>query len=184
VLSSNDGCVIARSNEVKAMGVKMGQPYFQVKEIFAQKGIVVCSGNLEMYKEISDKVMEALGRYTDATEKYSIDEAFLKLPRIATENLMEYVATIRNTIDRLIGIPISIGIAVTKTLAKLASEKAKKTEAGILAITEENLKETLKATEIADIWGIGPKATEKLKRYGVVTASDFLAKDLVWVEKN
>jgi DNA polymerase V len=135
VLSSNDGCVIARSNEAKAMGIQMGQPYFQIEAFLKKNEVVVCSSNLVLYKEVSDKVMEALSRFTADLEAYSIDEAFLRFPKIAEANSAAYASKIRQYVGRIVGIPISIGIAPTKTLAKLASEKAKKAESGILEIT-------------------------------------------------
>jgi DNA polymerase V len=165
------------------MGIKMGQPYFQVEGFLHANKVVVCSGNLVMYKEVSDKVMGVLRRFTDTMEAYSIDEAFLRLPRIAAEDAVGYAAQIRESVDRLVGIPISIGIGITKTLAKLASEKAKKTSTGILEITSENIHEILDATEAGDVWGIGPKAAEKLKRYGIVSAGDFIRMDPLWVKQ-
>jgi DNA polymerase V len=184
VLSNNDGCIVARSNEVKAMGIPMGQPYFQVQGLLKNKGVVICSGNLVLYKEISEKVMQALGRFTDAIEKYSIDEAFLNFPMKAIHDPVEYAADIRAVVDRIIGIPLSVGIAPTKTLSKLASERAKKTDSGVFEITKANSRPILDSTDIGDVWGIGRKASEKLNRYGVYNAGHFIAKDPVWVKKN
>jgi DNA polymerase V len=183
VLSSNDGCIISRSNEVKVMGIPMGQPYFQVQGLLRKKGVAVCSGNLVMYKEISEKVMRALGRFTDAMEEYSIDEAFLNFPKAAVGDPSRYAFKMRETVDRLIGIPISVGIAPTKTLSKLASDRAKKTESGVLEITGRNLNGMLDATEIGDIWGIGRKTAEKLNGHGILSAGHFARMDPVWVKK-
>ncbi|MDR2179714.1 MAG: Y-family DNA polymerase [Synergistaceae bacterium] len=183
VLSSNDGCIVSRSNEAKTMGIKMGQPYFQVETYLRQNGVVVCSGNLAMYKEISDKVMQTFERFTDTMEVYSIDEAFLRFPKNAEKNAFEYASSIRRTVDRLVGIPISIGIACTKTQAKLASEKAKKISTGVMEITGENVREILDKTAIEDIWGIGRKTAEKLRRYGIATAGAFVLQDPLWVKK-
>jgi DNA polymerase V len=182
VLSNNDGCIVARSNEVKAMGIAMGQPYFQVQGLLRRKGVVVCSGNLVMYKEISEKVMKLLSRFTDRMEEYSIDEAFLCLPASAGDPA-KFAAAIREKVDRWIGIPISVGLASTKTLAKLASEKAKKTESGILEITAGNARGLLEATEIGDVWGIGRKTAEQLNRHGVLNAAHFTDRDPAWVKK-
>ena len=184
VLSSNDGCIIARSNEVKAMGIKMGEPYYQVQHLLKRKGVVVCSGNLVAYKEISEKVMQMLSRYTDNIECYSIDEAFLNFPLRVIKNPAEYASKIRRHVDRVIGIPLSIGIAPTKTLAKLAASRAKKNESGVLEISEQNRDGILSETNAGDIWGIGYKAAEKLKRSAVITAADFVRKDPVWVKKH
>jgi DNA polymerase V len=183
VLSSNDGCIISRSNEAKAMGIKMGEPYFQIQAFLRQKGVVVCSGNLVAYKEISDKVMAVLARCTDALDTYSIDEAFLNIPKNAAGGPARYAANVRHAVDRVVGIPVSVGTAPTKTLAKLASERAKKTEAGVLEITDENRHEILAGTPLRDVWGIGPKAAEKLSRRGLFTASDFLRVNPVQVRK-
>jgi DNA polymerase V len=183
VLSSNDGCIVSRSNEVKTMGIPMGQPYFQIQGLLKKKGVVVCSGNLVMYKEISCKVMKALGRFTDAMEEYSIDEAFLNLPKSAGENPSAYAEGIREYVGRIVGIPVSVGVAATKTLAKLAAEKSKKTASGVLEITDKNLGVILDSTEIGDVWGIGRKTAEKLNRYGIFSAGHFTDKDPVWVKK-
>jgi DNA polymerase V len=183
VLSSNDGCVVSRSNEVKAMGIPMGEPYFRIKHLLRHKGVVVCSGNLVMYKEVSSKVMNLLSRYTDEMEAYSIDEAFLNLAVSSVKNPVEYVSEIRGRIDQWLGIPISIGVAATKTLSKLASEKAKKSVNGVLQITKETREAILDATPVADIWGIGRKSAEKLNRWGIYTAGDFTRKDSLWVKK-
>ena len=174
VLSSNDGCIISRSNEAKSMGIKMGTPYFQVREYISQKGVAVCSGNLVAYKKISDKVMAVLARYAGEIEAYSIDEAFFTLPAVSAENYEGYASEIRETVDRALGIPASIGIARTKTLAKLACEFAKKTERGVFQITEANLPETLQAAKIEDVWGIGNKAAAKLNGHGIFDAAGFV----------
>jgi DNA polymerase V len=127
--------------------------------------------------------MAALSRCTDKLEAYSIDEAFLNLPKLSVSNPIEYVSKIRRVIDRVIGIPVSIGVAQTKTLAKLASERAKKSEPGVLEISEKNRSVILAETPLEDIWGIGPKAAEKLTRQGMVTAVDFLRMNPVYVKK-
>jgi DNA polymerase V len=184
VLSSNDGCIISRSNEVKAMGIPMGQPYFQVEGLLRQKGVAVCSGNLVLYKEVSEKVMRALGRFADAMEEYSIDEAFLNFPALAVNDPSRYASRMREMVDRIIGIPISVGIAPTKTLSKLASDRAKKTAHGVMEITERNLYGMLETAKIGDIWGIGHKTSEKLNMYGIFSAGDFVTKDPVWVKKH
>jgi len=184
VLSSNDGCIISRSNEVKAMGIKVGEPFFQVRHYLQKKGVVVCSGNLSAYKEISDKVMQALAGCTDALETYSIDEAFLNFPPKAVRNPTEYAAKIRRHVDRVIGVPISVGVAQTKTLTKLAVSRAKKNDSGVLEITTRNSSPILDETGVEDIWGIGRQASEKLKRCGIISAADFVRKDPVWIKKH
>lgn len=183
VLSSNDGCIISRSNEAKAMGITMGAPYFQIRGFLRQKGVAVCSGNLAAYKEISDRVTAVLAHCTDACEIYSIDEAFLNIPKIADDDPARYAANVRRIVDRVVGIPVSIGVAPSKTLAKLASERAKKTDAGVLYITEGNRQEILSDTPLGDVWGIGPKAADKLTRRGLFTADDFTKMNPVHVRK-
>jgi len=183
VLSSNDGCIISRSNEVKAMGVPMGEPYFRVEKFLKSRGVAVCSGNIAAYKEISNKVMSVLSRYTDGLEEYSIDEAFFNFPEYAVPDPVSYSAGVRGEIDRQVGIPASIGIAMTKTLSKLASQKAKKTESGVAAITKNNSDSILQTTPVGDVWGIGRKNAEKLNRFGIITAFDFVRKDPVWIKK-
>ncbi|MDR1515094.1 MAG: Y-family DNA polymerase [Synergistaceae bacterium] len=182
VLSSNDGCVVSRSDEVKAMGIPMGQPYFQIQGLLRKKGVVVCSGSLVMYKEISEKVMRLLSRFTGEMEEYSIDEAFFSLPAAAKDPL-EYVSGIRATIERWIGIPVSIGVAATKTLSKLATDMAKKDASGVRQITGGNARDMLDATEVRDIWGIGRKTAEQLNRHGIFNAGHFVDRDPVWVKK-
>ena len=146
VLSSNDGCVISRSNEVKAMGIPMGEPYFKVKALLERKGVAVFSGNLALYGEISSRVMRILAGFTDSIEIYSIDEAFLNFAIRSIEDPVEYAGKIRRTVGRWVGIPMSIGIAATKTLAKLASERAKHDSSGVVALCKaEEIEEVLDA---------------------------------------
>jgi DNA polymerase V len=184
VLSSNDGCIVSRSNEVKAMGIPMGQPYFQIRGLLEKNGVAVCSGNLVLYKEISEKIMQALARFSADIEAYSIDEAFLRFPESALGAPLAYASRIRETVGRAIGIPLSVGVAPTKTLAKLAAEKAKKTAPGVLEIAEGNLGEALKSCAIQDVWGIGRKTAEILNRQGIFTAEHFAGKDPLWVKKH
>lgn len=184
VLSSNDGCVISRSNEAKAMGIPMGEPYFKVKELFVRKGVTVFSGNHELYGEISDRVMRILAGCSDSIEVYSIDEAFLNLAILSVGDPVAYAGTIRRTVGRWVGIPISIGIAGTKTLAKLAAERAKRDPSGVVALRgKEEIGEALADTQIGDVWGVGPKSGRLLERCGVRTALDLAKKDLLWVRK-
>ncbi|MDR1885843.1 MAG: Y-family DNA polymerase [Synergistaceae bacterium] len=183
VLSSNDGCIVSRSDEVKAMGIPMGEPYFRIRGLLKKKGVTVCSGNLAMYGEVSSRVMGLLSRHTDEMEAYSIDEAFLNLPGASVENPVEYAADIRKKMDQWVGIPVSIGLAATKTLSKLASEEARKYGAGVLQITEETAGTVLDATPVGDVWGIGHKSAIRLNRWGIYTAGDFIRKDSLWVRR-
>lgn len=182
VLSNNDGCIVSRSAEVKAMGIPMGQPYFQIQGLLRKKGVAVCSGNLVMYKEVSMKVMKLLSRFTGGMEEYSIDEAFLSLP-VAAEDPLGYVSGIRAKVESWIGIPVSIGVAATKTLSKLATEMAKKDASGVMEITGRNARDVLDNTGIGDIWGIGRKTAEALNRDGIYSAGHFVDRDSVWVKR-
>ena len=183
VLSANDGCVISRSNEVKAMGIKMGEPYFQLEGFFKAKGVTVFSGNHRLYSEISAKVMRVLSGFTDSMEVYSIDEAFLNLNIGCVEDPVAYAAEIRRAVGSMVGIPISIGIAPSKTLSKLASEKAKKHVDGVFRIDVDNYWPILEKTPVADIWGIGWRSDKKLSCVGIHSAADLAKKDPVWVKR-
>ena len=127
--------------------------------------------------------MSVLSRYTDFLEEYSIDEAFLNFPESVIPDPVSYSIGVRRQVDRQVGIPVSIGIAPTKTLSKLASGKAKKTDSGVMAITQNNIDSILQTTPVGDVWGIGRKNAEKLNRCGIITASDFVRKDPVWIKK-
>lgn len=180
VLSANDGCVIARSAEVKAMGIKMGEPYFAVKALFERRGVVVFSGNMPYYSSVSRRVMAVLARWSDTVEQYSIDEAFLNFAIRSIDDKADYAARLREDVRRYVGVPISIGIASSKTLAKLASKEAKRS-GGVHLMTEASRRELLEQTDIGDVWGIGPRRAEFLRKWGVRTAADLARRDEVWV---
>lgn len=187
VLSNNDGCVIARSNEAKALGIKMGVPAFEIKDIVVKHHVNVFSTNFPLYGDMSARVMNLLTRYIPHVEIYSIDEAFLDLKGMKLFNLPKYTKELVRTIYRSTGIPTSLGIANTKTLAKVANKFAKKYKAyeGVCFIdTEYKRKRALQLTEVGDVWGIGRKLTEKLKSKGVNTAFDFTNLPREWVRKN
>ena len=185
VLSSNDGCIVARSDEAKALGVKMAQPAFQAKNLIEQHSIAVISGNLQFYTDMSNRVMQAFGELVPAVEKYSIDECFLDLTGIPQE-LTAFCQDLKRTVRQWTGLPISIGIAETKTLAKIANRLAKtsaKTD-GVLDLTGTRWRDrALASTEIGDIWGIGRQYAQKLNRNGVVTALDLARRPDGWVRK-
>jgi DNA polymerase V len=161
----------------------MGEPYFRIKGLLDAKGVAVCSGNLSAYREISDKVMRVLSKYTDSLEVYSIDEAFLNFPAEVFADPFEHAAFIRKQVGRLAGIPVSIGVASSKTLAKLASERAKKSESGVFEISAVCLRDILMSTPVEDIWGIGRRSADLLRRWGVPTAAHFADKDPLWIRK-
>ncbi|WP_045215412.1 Y-family DNA polymerase [Desulfonatronovibrio magnus] len=184
VLSNNDGCIIARSNEAKALGIAMGAPAFKHKEMFKRHGVQVFSSNYSLYGDMSARVMNALGRLVPDVEVYSIDEAFLLLNNLP-ENPREFALNISEKIFKWTGIPVSIGIGATKTLAKIANRFAKKhpEHSGVLdLINNPDFEMYLRQTDIEDIWGIGRKYSLLLKSYGVRNALDFMEQSRHWVE--
>lgn len=187
VLSNNDGCVIARSDEAKALGVKMGAPGFLMQDIIAQHGIQVYSSNYTLYGDMSERVMETLREFAPKLEVYSIDEAFLDLSGLKYQDLTRLAKQLRTTLIRATGIPVSIGIAPTKTLAKIANRFAKKTKkkAGVHCLsTESDIREALQATAIEDVWGIGGQHSGRLKQIGVHTAYELLQLPDDWMRRN
>ena len=186
VLSNNDGCVVARSNEAKAMGIKMGTPFFQIKELNTRGQLAVRSSNYKLYGDMSARVMHVLKRSAPEVEIYSIDEAFMVLDKLSPEQYTTLCHELVRRVRQWIGIPISIGIAPTKTLAKLASHFAKRYKAyrGVCAIDEEEKRsKALSLTPISEVWGIGRRLTPKLQASGIHTAADFASKSLSWVDK-
>ncbi len=187
VLSNNDGCVVARSNEAKTLGIPMGIPLFQVQNLIQTHQVHVFSSNYTLYGDMSRRVMETLCQFTDEMEIYSIDEAFLDLTGFHHKNLTDYGRIIRNTVRQWTGIPVSIGIARTKTLAKLANRLAKKSAkaAGVLDLTDSAyLPLALEKTEIQDIWGVGPGFARRLQKAGIQTALQLRDADDGWVRKH
>lgn len=176
VLSNNNGCVVSRSKEAKAVGVRMGMPYFMAKKEFPE--VIYKTGDKDFYEEISSKVMAKLKTYAPQVQVYSIDEAFIDLTgteRLYKKNYEEIVRQIRNEVMAETGIPVSIGLASSKTLAKLASDKAKK-NAGIFIVQEENIEQLLKSTKIEEIWGIGRNLTLRLHKKGILNAFELVSK--------
>ena len=188
VLSNNDGCVIARCDQSKAMGIKMGDPYFKIKDELKQKGIKAFSSNYTLYGDLSKRVMNTLSRFSPNIEVYSIDEAFLDLKSMSHFDLNLYCHQIRETVLKNIGIPTCVGVAPTKALAKASNHVAKKFKAktgGVFILdTPEKILKCLKWLPIEDVWGIGRKYSEKLKFHGVKTAYDFTLMPPDWVRKN
>lgn len=185
VLSNNDGCVIARSNEAKALGIKMGVPAYQIKEIVSEHEVAVFSSNYTLYGDMSGRVMSILADLAPELEVYSIDEAFLNLEGI--KDLTTIGDKIINKVTRGTGIPVSLGVACTKTLAKVANKFAKKYPAyNRLCIidSEEKRIKALQLFEIGNVWGIGRKQAAKLEKQGVKTAYDFTQLSEIWVRKN
>ena len=176
VLSGNDGCVVSRSNEAKALGIPMGAPLYQIRPLVEQHGVVCFSSNFSLYGDLSDRVMSILRRHTTRFEQYSIDECFLNLDTIPPAEQKAYCERLVRFIRQGVGIPISIGIAPSKTLAKVASKYAKKYPGyhGVCEIrTEEQRRKALSSFEVGDVWGIGRRAKAKLEQHGVLTARQF-----------
>ena len=186
VLSNNDGCIIARSNEAKALSISMGMPLFEAKKLIRNYGIHVYSSNYPLYGNMSARVMNALGTFTPHMEIYSIDEAFLGLSGFEHRGLKNYGYDIQRAIKQWTGIPVSVGIAETKTLAKIAGHIAKKSDAekGSFAITDEaTRRDALARIKIRDIWGIGSRWAQMLNDQGIGTALDFHDLPERWVRK-
>ncbi|MEX2380085.1 MAG: Y-family DNA polymerase [Vicingaceae bacterium] len=188
VLSNNDGCVIARSNEAKAVGIPMGAPAFQYEETFKERGVHVFSANFPLYGDLSDRVMSILERYCPEIEIYSIDEAFLDLSAFQNQDLKAYAIQMRTSVLKATEIPVSIGIAPTKALAKVANRIAKKfpnkTQNVYLIDSEEKRMKALKWLKVEDIWGIGRRLSLRLKAIGVNTAYEFCMLNHRWVQQN
>ena len=191
VLSNNDGCAVARSEEAKAIGIKMGAPAFKIRHLINAHQVAVFSSNYALYGDMSRRVMQTLSRFTDQIEIYSIDEAFLDLSEVPPDTRTNYGQQIAATVAQWTGIPVSVGIAPTKTLAKIASRLAKKStietrnrSRRVLKIaTTPDIKEALKAVSINDIWGIGHQYAARLKKYGISTALSLAHVDEQWIQK-
>ncbi len=187
VLSNNDGCVIARSKEAKLAGIKMGAPAFQMIDLIEKNNVAVFSSNFALYGDMSERVMKVLAKFTPDIEIYSIDEAFLDLTGMIIKNYEAYGNKIRSTILKWTGIPISVGISTTKTLAKVANHLAKKHDAfnGVMDLTNpENFEKALKLTSVADIWGIGRQYSKFLKEQNIQKASDLVNMNDSWIRKH
>lgn len=184
VLSSNDGCAIARSNEAKALGIRMGDPLFKIKEIVSKHKVRVFSANFSLYGDMSSRVMETLKMFAPALEIYSIDEAFLDLTTLPVEDLFAHGCQIKQTVKQWTGIPVSVGIGPTKTLAKVANHLAKKDPSGCRVLTDPTETEAiLKDFPLPDIWGVGRQWSKKLLQYNINTALDLANADHRWVRK-
>lgn len=187
VLSNNDDIIISRSNEAKALGIEMATPVFEIKDLIKRHNVEMFSSNYELYGDMSRRIMTVLSHFVEEMEVYSIDEAFLNLHGYKGYDLSEYGRKIVDTVKKGTGIPASIGIGPTKTLAKLANRYAKKhpeCNNAYLIDNREKLIETLKATPVSGIWGIGRQHNKFLKGYGVETAYDFTQQPEKWVRKN
>ncbi|MGZ2368837.1 Y-family DNA polymerase [Ancylomarina sp. YFZ004] len=187
VLSNNDGCVVARSQEAKDLDIPMGAPAFKFKDLFEKKGVHVFSSNYALYGDMSSRVMSILSSYAADVEIYSIDESFLDLHGYDYLDLEEYATEIKNKIFQWTGIAVCVGIAPTKALAKLANRVAKKynerTRGVYLIDSDEKRDKALKWCQVEDVWGIGRQNSKKLRSYDVKTAYEFTQKPDYWVRK-
>jgi len=185
ILSNNDGCIVARSEEAKALGIGMGVPYFKVKNVIDQNKIFVFSSNYTLYGDLSERVMNVLSNFTPNIEYYSIDEAFLSFNKIYLNNLTDYGKSIKEIVLKNTGIPVSVGIAKTKTLAKIANEFVKKNSKlnGVFDITNfPKMDRLLQQVPVHDIWGIGSQYAKLLMKNHVLSACDFKNIDEHWVK--
>lgn len=188
VLSNNDGCVVARSNEVKKLGIKMGQPIFECEELIRKHDIQIFSSNYSLYADMSARVMKVLSQFSPRLEVYSIDEAFLDLSEQNIDDLSEFGRTIKARVLQFTGIPVSVGIASTKCLTKVANEIVKKDARyeGVLdftALSEQATDEILAKVAIEDVWGIGSKYSLFLMNHGILNAKDLKYADEKWIRR-
>lgn len=186
VLSNNDGCVVSRSAEAKALGVPMGVAFFKIRDLVRRHRVVVRSSNYTLYGNMSQRVMETLRRLAADVEVYSIDEAFLDLSGPAGRSLLDDGRLMRRTVLRWTGIPVSIGIAATKTLAKAANHLAKRSAeaGGVVELSDPaGQGEALARMDVEDVWGVGSRLARMLRRNGIRTALDLRDADEHWVRK-
>ncbi len=177
VLSNNNGCVIARSNEAKKLGIPMGIPYFMAKKDF--KNVIYLSANFSLYHDLSERMMNLLTRYSDKIEQYSIDEAFIDVSgcdKIFNMNFKELAVKIRQDIAKEIGLSVSVGIANSKVLAKIATHKAKSRN-GTYIIAKHLIREELQNLPVNEIWGVGKNIARSLRKFGIFYADEILLKD-------
>jgi DNA polymerase V len=187
VLSNNDGCIIARSNEAKALGIPMGAPYFKNRALIKKHDVQVFSSNYALYGDLSLRVMSTLQQIEPEVEIYSIDEAFIRLPHSPPSGITEHALYLRKKIKRDVGIPVSIGIGATKTLAKAAGAIAKKEpgHGGVFTMMDgKNQDKLLAGIPVTDIWGIGRRNSKKLHQHGILTGLDLKNSDDAWIRQH
>ena len=183
VLSNNDGCVISRSTEAKKIGIKMGEPYFKVKELVKKNNVYIFSSNYALYGDISRRVMKTLKSFSDKIEIYSIDEAFVDLSHVHEREVENYGKKIRERILKWTGIPTSVGVSNTKTLSKVANHIAKNNKTGVVYL-KENIDESLKNFHISDIWGVGKQLSKLYIKNGIDSAYKLKNISNTWVKKS
>ena len=184
VMSGRGQCVISRSKEAKKLGIRMGMPYFQIEG--QMKKAVFINANHELYCQISEKVMDVLKSFSPKVEIYSIDEAFVELTgleRLYKKNYLEIAQMIRQEVLDKVDIPVSIGVSSSKSLAKLASDKAKKADEGVFLVGSRKIIPLLEKTSIDEIWGIGKNLSIMLRKHGILTAYELISQDDLWLNK-
>ena len=185
VLSNNDGCIVSRSNEAKALGIKMGQPLYQVRDFITRNDVAVRSSNYHLYGDMSQRVMATLRQHVPAVEIYSIDEAFLLLDGYPTDRLKQFGEDVARIVRRNTGIPVSIGMSHTKTLAKVASKLCKrypKLNSACLMHRPEDIRKVLEKFPIEDVWGIGRRQSRMFHDCRVATAAQFCDLPETWID--
>ena len=181
VLSNNDGCVIARSQEVKAMGVPMGAPYFKYQKLFSAHNVETFSSNFSLYGDMSSRVMKVLYELSHDVSVYSIDEAFLRPPFM--DSISDWAKEVSSYVRKCTGIPVSVGIARTKTLAKVANEVAKKNRLGDVVLFPYQEEAYLRTLDVSDVWGVGRQSAKKLRSFSIYSAYDFMQAPSRFVSK-
>ncbi len=185
VLSNNDGCIVARSREARVLGIPMGMPEFKARHLLQQHDVAVFSSNYALYGDISARVMAALEHVCPQVEQYSIDEAFLRLDGALIPNLAEMAHTLRETVRQWTGITVSVGIAPTRTLAKLANHLAKQSSGvSILTGCEPDFEDVLRAFPVRDVWGVGSRHAQKFYGVGINSAWELRQASDIWLRKN
>ena len=187
VLSNNDGCVIARSSEAKKVGIKMGEPYFKIKNIVTVNNVQVFSSNYALYGDISRRIMTILKNLFPIIEYYSIDEAFLDLSNMSIKNMNNLIIDIKKTIYQNTGIPVSIGVGSNKTLSKIANHLAKRNLEGVIDLTklpDEEINNVLKNIDIKDVWGVGRQLSILYKKNKINNAYELKYSSSSWIKKN
>ena len=190
VLSNNDGCIISRSDEAKQLGIEMAGPYFKARPMIEKYGVATFSSNYNLYGDLSWRVMETLRMLLppNCVEVYSVDESFLDLSHIPKENLQSFSLYLKETVEKWTGIKVSIGVAPTKVLSKVANRLSKKnkeaTNCVLVLDTPRKTEQALLRTPVEDVWGIGYQYAEKLRRLNINTAYDLSLKDIAWANKH
>lgn len=185
VLSNNDGCVVARSNEAKALGIRMGEPMFKIKDLVKRHNVQWLSSNYSLYASMSDRVMKCIQEHSPNIEVYSIDETFVDLTGMQPEEAFNFSLNLRRIVTQWTGIPVCVGLGATKTLAKMANELAKKTtKTGLFSLHDvQQRQEIFNTFPVGDVWGIGRKTTAKLNDYDLFTVQDFVTQPINWIRK-